>query len=91
MSPLMEVFMDRTEDWAWVIEHGAVAEQAVPLPVGEAYKVAAVAAWDAAGMPKAAVTSVAAAARIDGRERPPAWRDPRTTVLPLAGGMPIWM
>jgi Na+/glutamate symporter len=85
MSPVMAAVMDRTEAWAWVSEQGAAAVQAVPLPVGETYRVAAVAAWDSAGMPKAAATSVAAAARIDGRARPPRRRVPRITVLPLAG------
>jgi hypothetical protein len=85
MSPLMFVFIDRTEDCAWAREHGAAAVQAVPEPVGEAYRVAAVAACDTAGMPKAAATSVAAAARIEGRERPPGRRIARITIVPLAG------
>ena len=79
----MDVFIERTEDFAWVIEHGAPAEQAVPLPVGETYSVAAVAACEIAGMPKAAAPSVTAAARSAGRERPPRRRIPGITVLPL--------
>src|SRR6185437_4920577 len=85
MSPRMLAVIERNEDWAWAREHGAVAVQAVTEPVGETYKVAVVAAWDTAGMPKAAAASAAAAARIEGRERPPRRRVPRITVLPLAG------
>jgi hypothetical protein len=79
-------FMVRTVDWACVIEHGAAAEHAVPEPVGETYKVAAVAAWDTAGAPKTAPTaaiSVAAAARADGRRRPSRGRVLLTMILPL--------
>jgi hypothetical protein len=63
------------------------AEHAVPLPVGAAYRVAAVAAWETAGMPKAAVTSVPAAARIAGRERPPRRRELGIMVRPRCENM----
>ena len=70
MSPAMQALTARTADWAWVTEHGAAAEQAVPLPVGEVYSVAAVAAWETAGTPSRAPASVVTAARAAGRPVP---------------------
>ena len=41
---LVAASCDRTAPWAPDREHGAACEQAVPVPVGEAYSVTAVAA-----------------------------------------------
>jgi len=81
----MPAVMPRTDVCAWVIEHGALAEHAVPEPVGETYRVAAVAACDAAGLPKTATAaaSVAPAASADGRRMPSRRRVLRIMLLPL--------
>src|SRR5690349_16541325 len=64
MSPVIAPVRARTAVRAWVSEHGAVAEQSVPLPPGDAYTVLIVAACDTAGAaathPRAARMVIAA-------------------------------
>jgi hypothetical protein len=59
----------RTDCWAWVSEHGAEAEHAVPLPVGETNRVLIVAACDATDM-AATPAAVSVPARTERASRP---------------------
>ncbi|WP_211335796.1 hypothetical protein [Lentzea flaviverrucosa] len=63
MSPDMEVLRDLTAVCAPDNEHGAAAVQAVPVPVGEAWRVV-VAAEAGGAVARAAITAAVAASAI---------------------------
>jgi len=68
MSPLIFPSRARTDCCAWVSEHGAEDEHAVPLPVGETNRLLIVAACDTVGMAATpAAISAAASADLAGR------------------------